>query len=50
TKFGLDTQGRIESILMSLPEQAGWFYDFKPESGSAEEKTLLMLRKGLEWC
>jgi coproporphyrinogen III oxidase len=50
TKFGLDTQGRIESILMSLPEQAGWFYDFKPEAGSAEEKTMELLRKGLEWC
>lgn len=50
TKFGLETDGRIESILMSLPTNASWFYDFQPEPGSAEEHTLSMLRKGVEWC
>ena len=49
TKFGLDTNGRIESILMSLPEQAGWFYDFKTKTGSEEEKTLSLLKKGIDW-
>lgn len=49
TRFGLDTNGRVESILMSLPEQAGWFYDFRPEAGSAEEQTLKLLRKGIDW-
>ncbi|MVZ66583.1 oxygen-dependent coproporphyrinogen oxidase [Sphingobacterium sp. DK4209] len=49
TKFGLDTNGRIESILMSLPEQANWFYNFKPETGSLEEKTLSLLKKDISW-
>lgn len=49
TKFGLDTNGRTESILMSLPEQAGWFYDFKTESGSLESNTLALLKKGIDW-
>jgi coproporphyrinogen III oxidase len=50
TKFGLETNGRVESILMSLPALAGWEYNFKPASGSEEEKTLLLLRKGVEWA
>ncbi len=49
TKFGLETNGRIESILMSLPPQANWVYDFKPVSGSDEEKTLSLLKKGINW-
>ena len=49
TKFGLETNGRIESILMSLPPQANWEYNFQPEKGSEEEKTLGLLRKGVEW-
>ena len=49
TKFGLETNGRIESILMSLPPQAQWAYDFKPEPGSDEAFTLSMLRKGVDW-
>jgi coproporphyrinogen III oxidase len=49
TKFGLETNGRIESILMSLPPQANWAYNFKAESGSEEEKTLGLLKKGIEW-
>lgn len=36
TLFGLETQGRIESILMSLPALARWDYDYKPEPGSPE--------------
>jgi coproporphyrinogen III oxidase len=38
TLFGLQSNGRIESILMSMPPMAAWHYDFKPEIGSAEEK------------
>ncbi|KOY88224.1 coproporphyrinogen III oxidase [bacterium 336/3] len=49
TKFGLETNGRIESILMSLPPQAQWTYDFRPEPNSPEEETLQMLRKGIDW-
>lgn len=50
TKFGLETNGRVESILMSLPKLAGWEYDFKPESNSEEEKTLSLLKKGINWA
>jgi coproporphyrinogen III oxidase len=49
TKFGLETSGRIESILMSLPALAGWTYDFKPEANSAEAQTLNYLQKGIDW-
>jgi coproporphyrinogen III oxidase len=49
TKFGLETNGRIESILMSLPPQANWVYNFKPIQGSEEERTLNLLKKGINW-
>ena len=49
TKFGLETNGRIESILMSMPPLAGWTYDFQPEPDSAEAATLNWLRKGIDW-
>ncbi|MCA5003559.1 oxygen-dependent coproporphyrinogen oxidase [Sphingobacterium bovistauri] len=49
TKFGLETNGRIESILMSLPAQANWFYDYKAEEGSEEQKTLDLLKKNIQW-
>ncbi len=49
TKFGLDTNGRIESILMSLPPQANWVYNFNAKPGSEEEKTLGLLKKGINW-
>lgn len=49
TKFGLDTDGRIESILMSLPPQANWVYDFQVKEGSAEAETLKSLKKEVDW-
>ncbi|MDQ3049098.1 MAG: oxygen-dependent coproporphyrinogen oxidase [Bacteroidota bacterium] len=49
TRFGLETNGRTESILMSLPENAGWAYNYQPASGSQEEKTLSLLKKGVDW-
>ena len=49
TKFGLETDGRTESILMSLPPQANWEYNYQPEAGSAESKTLSYLKKGVNW-
>ena len=49
TKFGLETNGRVESILMSLPKLAGWEYDFQPEPGSEEEMTLKGLRKDVAY-
>jgi coproporphyrinogen III oxidase len=50
TKFGLETNGRTESILMSMPPQANWTYDFRPEPGSREEQTVSLLRKGIDWA
>ncbi len=38
TLFGLQSGGRTESILMSLPPLVRWQYDFTPEPGSQEEK------------
>lgn len=49
TKFGLDTDGRTESILMSMPPMAKWHYNLNPEPGSREAETLAWLRKGVEW-
>lgn len=49
TKFGLDTDGRTESILMSLPPQAQWTYNYQPVPGSEEENTLKLLKKGIVW-
>lgn len=40
TLFGLKTNGRIESILMSLPPRARWEYNYQPEPGSVEEKMM----------
>lgn len=48
TLFGLKTNGRIESILMSLPPRARWEYDFQPAPGS-EEARLLEYLKPREW-
>ena len=38
TLFGLQSGGRTESILMSLPPQVRWQYNWQPEPGSEEEK------------
>lgn len=38
TLFGLQSGGRVESILMSLPAKVNWKYCWQPESGSPEEK------------
>ncbi|GAA4356532.1 oxygen-dependent coproporphyrinogen oxidase [Hymenobacter saemangeumensis] len=49
TRFGLETGGRTESILMSLPPQVEWHYNQAPEPGSAEAQTQLWLRKDIDW-
>lgn len=49
TLFGLKTNGRIESILMSLPPHVQWVYDHHPEPGSEEEKILKVLEKPKSW-
>lgn len=45
TIFGLETKGRTESILMSLPPHAQWIYDYKPEPGSPEEAAMAFFKK-----
>ena len=44
TLFGLKTNGRTESILMSLPPTVRWAYDFQPEPGSKEAELLEYLK------
>jgi len=49
TKFGLDTNGRTESILLSMPPHASWEYMHEPIVNSKEEFTLNHLKKGIDW-
>ncbi len=49
TLFGLKTNGRIESILMSLPPHVQWVYDHQPETGSEEEKLIKVLQNPVDW-
>jgi len=49
TKFGLFSGGRTESILMSLPADASWEYNFEPIDGSIEKLTNSYLKKGIDW-
>ncbi|EPR72290.1 Coproporphyrinogen III oxidase, aerobic [Winogradskyella psychrotolerans RS-3] len=49
TLFGLKTNGRIESILMSLPPHVQWVYDHQPEAGSEEEKLINVLQNPVDW-
>lgn len=48
TLFGLKTNGRTESILMSLPPRARWYYDHKPSPGSKEEQ-MMQYYKPKDW-
>lgn len=49
TKFGLETGGRTESILMSLPPQCEWKYNYSPEPGTSEHATLTLLKQKVRW-
>jgi|TARA_R110002051_G_scaffold4229_2_gene22644 coproporphyrinogen III oxidase len=49
TLFGLKTNGRIESILMSLPPKVQWVYDHHPSPGSEEERLLTILKQPVNW-
>ncbi|HET9135779.1 MAG TPA: oxygen-dependent coproporphyrinogen oxidase [Candidatus Kapabacteria bacterium] len=50
TVFGLETGGRIESILMSLPTLARWEYDHHPEIGSPEAALHNVLVHPKDWA
>ena len=50
TLFGLQSGGRAESILMSLPPLVKWRYDWKPEPGSPEAKLAGVLTPPRDWA
>ena len=50
TLFGLETRGRTESILMSLPPTVKWVYNHQPEPHSPEEILLAVLRQPTAWA
>ena len=49
TLFGLKTNGRIESILMSLPPKVQWIYNYIPKKNSEEERLIKVLQNPREW-
>lgn len=50
TLFGLQTGGRTESILMSLPPLVRWEYDYQPIPGSAEATLYKDFLRARDWC
>ncbi len=49
TLFGLQSGGRTESILMSLPPEVHWHYNWHPEKGSPEEKLYTDFLPARDW-
>ena len=49
TLFGLQSQGRTESILMSLPPIVNWRYDWRPEDGTPEAALYQRFLTGRDW-
>lgn len=50
THFGIKTNGRTESILMSLPSTVRWEYNHKPSKNSREEMLIKVLQNPKEWA
>ena len=50
TLFGLQSGGRTESILMSLPPAVAWRYDWKPDAGSPEERLYSDFLRPRDWA
>jgi coproporphyrinogen III oxidase len=49
TKFGIQSQGRTESILMSMPATAKWSYNWLPEEGTVEHEFVTTYLKPTDW-
>ena len=49
TLFGLQSGGRVESILMSLPPMVRWQYNWSPEHGTEEEKLYSYYLQSRDW-
>ena len=49
TIFGLQSNGRIESILMSLPPKVEWHYNYQPKAGSPEARLTEYFLKPRDW-
>lgn len=49
TLFGLQSGGRTESILMSMPPLAAWAYDYQPEAGSPEARIGELVGSPRDW-
>ncbi len=50
TDFGLQSGGRVESVLMSLPPEVRWEYGAQPERGSREEAMVRLLKTPKSWA
>ena len=50
TRFGLESGGRMESILVSLPPQANWRYDWQPEPGTPEARLYEEFLRPRDWA
>ncbi|MCZ4694271.1 oxygen-dependent coproporphyrinogen oxidase [Ancylomarina euxinus] len=49
TRFGIDTNGRAESILVSMPPEVKWTYQYEIKANSPEANTISQLKKGTNW-
>ena len=49
TRFGINTNGRTESILVSMPPEVKWTYQYEIKPDSPEANTIDQLKKGIDW-
>jgi len=49
THFGLQSGGRTESILASMPPQASWRYNYAPDAGTPESGLTAKFINGCDW-
>jgi len=50
TKFGIQSNGRTESILMTMPKTACWMYSHKPQPGTPEDTLIGLYLKPQDWA